>query len=290
MAILCKDLGLLYIMVPGTGCSVLGNVLLRQFGGSYLPERDIVQNGRIVHQRKHNTVPQILRDGLITQTELESLLVVANVRNPFDRLVTYYQRLAGDWTEYAHGVQRRLIERERQAMGEAEYAERVKLHERRMRRQQQRQRMIHRIGFNPWVLGTIARWCARDAIAPPYLRINRREMLFPMLEGVDVVIRNEQLQEDVAALLETLGTGKVEIPRKNVTQGKRPYTSYYSGFTRGVLSLLYRNQLSEFGYTFDGCSSDSPLISRTPKYSRLQEGEGKAVTMRSEANLQDATC
>ena len=93
MAIFCPDLNLLFIMVPGTGCSVVGNVLARDFGGQFLPAQDIMENGKVIHQRKHNTVQQIISDGLLEPQRIKQLLVVATVRNPFDHFVTYFQRL-----------------------------------------------------------------------------------------------------------------------------------------------------------------------------------------------------
>src|SRR5690606_23489876 len=111
MAIICRDHRLLFIMVPGTGCSVVGNLLIEEFGGEWIPSSNIIVDNRIAVQRKHSRLPELIRTGLLTPEEVEEYLVFATVRNPFDRLVTYYQRLIGPWVEYSHGVRRRAIER-----------------------------------------------------------------------------------------------------------------------------------------------------------------------------------
>lgn len=111
MAIICRELRLLFIMVPGTGCSVFGNTLLSDFGGEWLPEQDLVIDGMGVHPRKHNSVQQLVRDGLLSPEDRDSYLVAANIRNPFDRLVTYYQRIAGNWSQYSADVRLRALDR-----------------------------------------------------------------------------------------------------------------------------------------------------------------------------------
>lgn len=101
MAILCEDLGLLYIQVPATGCSIVGKVLRKQFGG--------VDIGR-----KHDDVPRLLAQGHLSESALKRFCIVANVRNPFDRLVTYYQRLNGAWIDEYFAFRRRRLERLRE--------------------------------------------------------------------------------------------------------------------------------------------------------------------------------
>lgn len=84
MAIICREHRILYIQVPGTGCSVVGQLLVDEFDGQELG-------------RKRNDVSEIVRKGLCSPDEMREYLVLANIRKPFDRLVTYYQRFRGDW-------------------------------------------------------------------------------------------------------------------------------------------------------------------------------------------------
>ena len=38
MAIICRDHRLLFVMVPGTGCSVVGKALQEELDGTFFPE------------------------------------------------------------------------------------------------------------------------------------------------------------------------------------------------------------------------------------------------------------
>ena len=84
MAIVCKELGIIYIQVPGTGCSVVGEILAKRFGGCEIG-------------RKHNTIDELISERLLEKGYIESCLVVANIRHPLDVWATYYQRYIGDW-------------------------------------------------------------------------------------------------------------------------------------------------------------------------------------------------
>ncbi|MBL8848228.1 MAG: hypothetical protein JNG89_01030 [Planctomycetaceae bacterium] len=256
MAILCRDLNLLFIMVPGTGCSVVGNMLIADFGGEPLPEWHIIVDGRVVHDAKHNSVAQLLRDGLLTAEQLAKLTVVANIRNPYDRIVTYYQRLAGDWLDYSLGVQEREVERGRDKLSEAEYQAQRELLASRGRRRRRRQQFMRYVGFNPWVLATLAR-----------KTLNRGELqrfAFPMLQGVHFALRNEMLPESINALFARIGIQRtVELPRANITQGKEPYTTYWNRLSRGIFDGLVGDDIRRYGYKFDGFDPESPLIDLT---------------------------
>ena len=139
------------------------------------------------------------------------------------------------------------------------------MHEARKVGLRRRQRVLRRIGFNPWVLATLVRWLVRDAATRPLLRIDRREMLFPMLSDVDVAIRNEMLGEAASGLLKVMCGRGIEIPRKNVTQGKRHYTTYFSRGNRLMVESLFRSQLRAFGDTFEGYDNSTPLIGLTSR-------------------------
>lgn len=92
MAILCPDHNLLYIRVPATGRSVVASALQDELDGRSVPERPVRQNGRTVVKRTHCTVPEPVEHGVLSREIVEECMVFANVRNPFDRWMTYYQR------------------------------------------------------------------------------------------------------------------------------------------------------------------------------------------------------
>ena len=93
MAILCRDIGLLFLQAPHTGSTSLGTLLREDFGGvKLLEERVRDERGRIVLRQKHQTLDQLLEAGLITPRERADLLVVVGVRNPYDLVLTEYAR------------------------------------------------------------------------------------------------------------------------------------------------------------------------------------------------------
>jgi len=267
MAIVCHDLKLLFIMVPGTGCSVVGKVLTEQFGGKYLPENDIIKGGRIVHQRKHNSLSQILQDGLIDKDLLRDYTIAATVRNPYDHFVTYYQRIIGDWHEYSLGVQKRMADRRRASLSEHEYNALKEAIERARVRAKRRRRLLRVTGFDMWLMWTVLHSIAHAGKSHKQTTGNAlRNILFPMLDGVDVVLRSERLEEGLNTLLRKLGSDtKVDLPRLNTTPGKKPYTAYYSGLAVYVVEKLFRRQLDEFGYAFGEVPKGDPLVWLTDK-------------------------
>lgn len=267
MAVICREHKLLFIMVPGTGCSVVGRALRQKFGGKWLPERDVREDGKAVVQHKHNTLPEILQYGLLTEEERAEYLVFAAVRNPFDRWVTYYQRYAGEWVDDYHGFLERQIERERKEfdLSRTAYKRRLAHRDYQMRKHARRRRIIRMIGFNNWMKVTLLRWYLEgknDARETGRLR----PYAFPMLQGVDVVIRQEQLEEGLNEVLRIVGVEKqISLPKKNVTPGKKPYTEYYTASTRFLAEYLLGDVASSLGYEFQGLVEDAPVVWLNPE-------------------------
>jgi hypothetical protein len=260
MAIICREHKLLFIMVPGTGCSVVGKVLQEAFGGTFLPERAVRKNGRVVVQRKHNRLPEILEHGLMTEEERDEYLVFATVRNPFDRWVTYYQRYAGEWVDKYEGFAERQIERDRKRfdLSKSEYRRRKKQVTWKMKKNRRRQRVIRGLGFNVWMTGTLLRWWWD---AQESRRGSIGEYAFPMLEGVDAVMYQERLEEGLNEVLQRAGVSRsVRLPRKNKTSGKKPYDAYWAGPTQWLAATLLGDMMATFGYSYDGLESNKAVV------------------------------
>lgn len=260
MAIICRKHKLLFIMVPGTGCSVVGKALQEQLGGTFLPEQPLRRNGHTVVSRKHNTVPELTEHGLLSEEERRDYLIFASVRNPFDRWVTYYQRYEGDWLDYYEGVSRRQIERDRETLdlSDEEVERRRKQHERRFRKLRRRQQIIGALGFNVWMTGTLIRW-ALDSEKGTRGDISR--YAFPMLDGVDLAIRQERLNDGLNRVLEIAEVDcRINLPKKNETSGKKTYTEYYSWTTRKIGEILLGQQMDKFGYEFNEVSEEDPIV------------------------------
>ena len=96
MAIICRQHGLLFIMTPRTACTAVGDLLCTHYGGEFIPSEDILDShGFIAVQKKHSTLPELIKHKVLAPKEAKSLLKIAAVRNPFDSLVSLYfkQRL-----------------------------------------------------------------------------------------------------------------------------------------------------------------------------------------------------
>lgn len=264
MAILCPEHKLLFVMVPGTACSVIGSELQRHLGGVWLPEKELVVDGRIVLRRKHNTVEQMLRAGVLSEKDCDDLLIFATARNPYDRFVTYYQRLVGDWADnYLEWTANRL-ERERENLTDEEYDVQLRRVDHLKDRKERRVKLLKTFGFNNWLKATLIRWKYAD-LRKPSSDGGSMEKSFPMLGRVNVAIRYERLEEGLNQVLRMAGvTEPISIPQRNVTPGKRSYKEYYSRSTRYFVQATLKDQLATFGYDFDGPTTTGSIIQLKP--------------------------
>lgn len=228
MPVLCRDLNLLFVMMPGTGCSAIASLLVTKFGGERLPD-------------KHAGVERIVAAGTLSPPEIEQLTVFGTVRNPFDRFVTEYVRIAGDWFDdhFANDSPRSQWVHDK---GPA--------YEKWKRRQQQRAREG---GFDRWLLGTIRRYQLRQMVRRPLQYQRMMNLLaYPMIEGVDRFMEYERLEDDLKTILKDAGADvDFELPRRNITPGKKPYQEYYSAKTRRFVEQTFADVLARFGHSFD---------------------------------------
>lgn len=259
MAIICREHKLLFIMVPGTGCSTVGKALQNKLGGTFLPERSFSRNGHRVN-RKHNTVSELIKHGLITEEEHEEYLVFASIRNPFDRWVTYYQRYEGDWLDYYKKFSRRQVDREKRSfnLSDEEVKQRLEQREARLQKLRRRQRIIRALGFNVWMAGTLLRWALGSDKGG---RGDISRYAFPMLNGVDIAIRQERLSEGLNRVLEIAGVDRrVDLPKRNTTSGKKSHTEYYTWTTRRIGEFLLGDEMNTLGYEFEGPTDENSLV------------------------------
>lgn len=258
MAILCREHDLLYIRVPATGSSVVARALQEEVGGEPVPERPVRQNGDTVVSKTHCTVSELVTHGVLSRECVDRCLVVANVRNPFDRWTTYYQRRAGgDWIEYSAGVQRRQLARRREKLTDEEYERKRRAINQREQEQKRKGRLMRWLGFNAWMTYTLVRWWWKGKSRGQELS----KYAFPMLGGVDVAIRQEHLNEGVNRVLEIAGVDeRVRLPEKNMTSGKQPYTEYYAWSSRALVESMLGSEMRHFGYGFPGPAGDEPVV------------------------------
>jgi len=91
MAMLCRDIGLLFLCVPKTGSTAVARLLKEEFGGEWVPSEDLFDDsGRLQCSKKHCDCDDLLRLGLLSADLLRKLYVVATTRSPFDWLFSQY--------------------------------------------------------------------------------------------------------------------------------------------------------------------------------------------------------
>ena len=227
MAIICRSIGLLFIMTPRTGCTAIGRALREQLDGAWLPSEIILDaRGRTVVPRQHCTLGQLRRHGLLSAEEASSLLKVAGVRNPFDSLVSLYQKRAGFPDEKLNDPAS-WVHQQPRAKAEVYYCR------------------TH--SFNQW----IGRHYAPVALLAA-LRLRKARIFDRYTRGVDEVLQFSRLQEDLDSVLRRLGVQRtIEVPVFNRTAGRESdYRSHYSPVSRRIVEMAFRDDIRRYGYSF----------------------------------------
>lgn len=214
-------------MTPRTACTAIGELLCERFGGEFIPSEDILDaRGLILVDKKHSTLSDLIKYKILTTEEANSLLKIAAVRNPFDSLVSLYfkqrskyQLLLDDPTSWVN---------------------RVPGYTRSMR-------YARRHSFNRWVLKVTCKKVIKR------LSGFRLSMFAKHTSGVDVVMRYESIEADLAEVFRKTGMGSgAKIPMVNRTDEKadRDYRSYYSRVAKLAVTIAYSRDLEIYGYKF----------------------------------------
>ena len=223
MAILCRDIGLLFLQAPHTGSTSLGTLLREELGGvKLLEDRVRDKRGRIVLRQKHQSLPQLLEAGLVSTEERKDLLVVVGVRNPYDLVLTEYAR-----------------NREAGTISRAQ----------RLRRQLPG-------GSEDFSAADFERFVVRRYTPNAFYRALGRKPMVPVdwSEGADHVIRFEAMQEGLDAALRKVGVSEPhQLPHRNPTQSRRDrdYRAIYTPQAREIVTRAYARELHLHGYAFD---------------------------------------
>jgi hypothetical protein len=216
-------------MTPRTGCTAIGEVLCEHLDGEYLPPEDIIDSdGFYLVQKKHSKIKELLEYKLLTAEELSSLYKFTSVRNPFDTLVSLYTKkrykyasLLSDPTSWVHRFRK------------PNYVEDMKF-------------CINH-SFDAWIYRRF-----RMQIVNLLLGRGRINLYEPFTQGVDDIIRFENLQNDFHRILDKAGFKKsLRIPKINVTPNrKKDYRQYYSKVSRIMVQFIHKNDLKEYRYRF----------------------------------------
>lgn len=241
-------------MVPGTACNAIYHALDGRFSSvSSIPESDIMEGDKLLVGAIHSSIPNLLKHKVIDRQLVSEYFTVANIRNPFDRFVTQYVRLAGTWWE-------ELREKDNwkrfQTISSGYH----------FKRQQQLKRQINQarqLDFNSWLRRRISSQMTRRKRLERWWRRLRQPVdmpfVFPLLVGVKEYIRYENLEGDLNRILKKTGAipkdEVLQVPRNNVTGGKKPYQEYYDQEMRQEVERVFALELNYFGYTFDGLNT-----------------------------------
>ena len=226
MAVVCRELKLLYLMTPRTGSSAVGFILVERLGGEFLPKEDLFDaQGELLLPTRHNTLRELIKHGATTAEEAAGWLKVASVRNPFDSIVSLYTKRRNT-KELPEGIKS-------WSLGERRFLREVK--------------RAQKCSFTQWVLRTY--W---PRVILGLLRINKKGQLAKYAEGSDMIIRMEHLQEDFDAVMKRVGVEEeVRVLKQNMTQGRESdYRSYYTPFARFLVRTAFGRDLQRFGYEF----------------------------------------
>ena len=214
-------------MTPRTACTAIGELLCERFGGEFIPADDILDSrGLILVDKKHSTLSELIKHGILTTEEAKSLLKVAAVRNPFDSLVSLYfkqrskyQPLLGDPSSWVNRLP-----------GYAKNMRYARAH-----------------SFNRWVLRVSYRKLIKRLLG------FRPSMFADHTHGVDMVMRYESIESDLSEVFRKVGMGsKADISMVNRTdeRAKSDYRSFYSRLAELTVTLAYSGDLRMYGYRF----------------------------------------
>jgi len=214
-------------MTPRTACTAIGELLCEHYGGQFVPAEDIFDShGRILVEQKHSTLSQLIQNKLLTRKEVQSLLKVATVRNPFDSLLSLYfkkrfkyQPLLSDPVSW--------VSRSPRYIADMKYCQ------------------TH--SFNEWILKGYSR-----KILKKFLGF--RSLLFwEYTQGMDVILRYERIEEDLKEVFYKAGiVWKADIPTVNRTEERTDgdYRCCYSRLAAFVVGFACSYDLKTYGYQF----------------------------------------
>lgn len=213
MAILSRELGILFIQTPHTGSTAIGKLLRERFGGERIPSQATSPGGGGDGTLKHATLTELLAGGHLTTTDRAGLVVAAGVRNPWDHVVTIYMRARSGQGNWQGGPTRpRDIDFERWV--QARYAPSL--------RQRIRGQAPHRV--KDYIQGAD--------------HIIRYERLQADLDAL--LTRVGSTPVDVPRV-------NVTVAKEETA---RHWSAYYSPTSRAIVAESYRDWIDRFGYRF----------------------------------------
>lgn len=214
MAILSRELGVLFIMTPHTGSTAIGDLLQERFDGVRIPTRRASGGGGGDGTMKHATLAELLTQGHLSAEDRAGLVVAAGVRNPWDHVVTVYMRaLSGQGKWQGRRTRPRDIE------------------------------------FEPWLRARYAPSMLRRlrGHAPhrpkDYISGAEHIIRYEHLQAdFDALLRR------VGATPVEVPAVNVTVAKKEMA---RHWSAYYSPAARAIVAESYKDWIERFGYRFE---------------------------------------
>jgi hypothetical protein len=233
MPVLSRGRGYLFLMAPRTACTAIGeDVLIPHLDGEYFPPSDVLDaRGKLLVRHKHASVEELIRHNVLDEREARSLFKFTTVRNPFDSLVTLYVTMRDRYKDLVD-VPDSFVQKRSVMVRMIRVAEQAPFEE----------WLEHKFHFGG------AKGRARRALG---IYPAPRHMYQAYIDGADYVMRYESLQEDFNEVQRRLGISEpMEIPKRNVTEGKDHYRAYYTPRARRLVERAFAPDLVRFDYGF----------------------------------------
>jgi hypothetical protein len=223
MAVISRDHGFLFIQNPRTASTAMGEgLLMPRLGAAFVgtpPSHETAGD-------KHASASELVHRRLLPADEVERLYVFGTIRNPYDSLVSLYEKMTGSYsalvddpTSWVHKQPAYLAS----------------------------MRVAREADFSEWAIFHLTR---RPAWLLPMAAVTRGRVVDDRFLGLDRLLRFESLQAGFDAAMDDLGLARLEIPRVNVTGRDDAYRPRYSARARWLARRAYRNYETAFGYTF----------------------------------------
>ena len=179
-------------MTPRTACTALGELLLNEYSGEYIPENDILDsNGIFKVQQKHCTLSQLIDNKILSDKDASALIKFTTVRNPLDSIVSLYTKKKSKYKPLLDDPNSWVYKL-------PDYAEDMKY--------------AQNHSLDAWVFKNYKKSFIKRLLG-------LKPSMFGMFtEGMDEIIRFENLQDDFRKILDKANISKkLEIPSVNRT-------------------------------------------------------------------------
>lgn len=226
MAVICRERKLLYLLNPRTGGSAVANHLIKYFNGEWIPAQDILDsNGTILLQSKHQQLSKLYEFSVLKPDELKEYVIFTNVRDPYDSLVSLYEKYKGRYAQWKDEGNYWVNNSSSHILNEIEYCSKH--------------------SFSEWIC---SRYWKSALLSVLGLRKFSIHTGYP--DGCNKILRKEHLSADFSSMLaEYKVDGNPSIEVYNQTETKKGKSgNSYNFFTRALVYLTYKDDFINYGY------------------------------------------